>query len=368
MVHYIRFLKPPKHNSNTHSPTISALVTITTDLGDSFLHTDTTLTAHLLCGDDETHTYDICTRKLFPWKAGSRELSISIPLAREVSARFESAGGGRLAVSESGSARREDVVERVVAGWSAPFGAGGEAEKVVERWVSVRDREGKQANIYVWEEMGNSIALHVWDAALACTICFQHALEGRDSSMVSLREIFQRNNAPSGESGPLSAIELGTGCGVVGIGLAQMLRNCKALLTDLPAAEELASRNISNSQLAEGSRLEFRALDWDDEDAGEDIYGSTYDMIIVSDCTYNSDSLPALVRVLSKLTSTSSPGAMVLVAMKRRHASEEVFFELMENAGFWIYDQGCVLLPSLVVTAEDGVEKVEIYAFRWRNE
>lgn len=148
-----------------------------------------------------------------------------------------------------------------------------------------------------------------------------------------------------------------------------MLRNSEVLLTDLPAAEELVSRNMSISRRAEGSALDFRVLDWDDDgDAGEDIYGSKYDMIVVSDCTYNSDSLPALVRVLRRLVSTSSPEATVLVALKRRHESEKVFFELMEGAGFRVYDREIVLLPSLVVTAEDEVEGVEMYAFRWRDE
>lgn len=203
------------------------------------------------------------------------------------------------------------------------------------------------------------------DAALACVVCFERALEGHAESMVALREAFRRTTT---ENQSLNVIELGTGCGVVGISLAQMLPNCKALLTDLPAAEELVSRNMSISRRAEGSSIDFRELDWDDDDTGNDIYASEYDMIVVSDCTYNSDSLPALVRVLRGLVSTSSPEAMVLVALKRRHESEKVFFELMEEAGFWVYEREVVLLPSLLVTAEDEAEGVEMYVFRRKDE
>ena len=187
--------------------------------------------------------------------------------------------------------------------------------------------------------------------------------------MSSLREVFQRSSKSDDcESKlPLKVIELGTGCGVVGISLAQMLPSCDVLLTDLPEVEDLVSRNVALARLAQGSALNFQTLDWDDN-LEEGISRSSYDVIVVSDCTYNSDSLPALVRVLEKLVSTSSPRAVVLVALKRRHESETVFFDLMEKRGFQIYDREVVLLPSLVPTAEDGVERVEMYAFRWNDE
>lgn len=320
-------------------------------------------------------------------------MGVSLPLPRDVNFKLQSgeSEGVRLVISESGSesGARNEIVPRIVSAWSAPFGGtrGSEVEKVVQR--RIRGIRGERGEVRVWEEMGNSIALHVWsvplityliggslidevsrDAALACVVCFQRAVDDHAESMGALREGFQRSTTGSdgGEPQSLSIIELGTGCGVVGISLVQILRNCKVLLTDLPAAEELVSRNMSISRRVEGSSLDFQVLDWDDDDVGNDIYASVYDMIVVSDCTYNSDSLPALVKVLRKLVGTSSPDAMVLVALKRRHDSEKVFFELMEKAGFWVYEREVVLLPSLLMTAEDEVEGVEIFVFRWRDE
>lgn len=75
--------------------------------------------------------------------------------------------------------------------------------------------------------------------------------------------------------------------------------------------------------------------------------GATEDslrLVVVSDCTYNADSCPDLVQTLAQLSSCAA-SVTVLVAMKRRHDSEEVFFRLMEAAGFHISHKNCVDLP-----------------------
>ena len=50
---------------------------------------------------------------------------------------------------------------------------------------------------------------------------------------------------------------------------------------------------------------------------------------------------------------------MVLVAMKVRHESEAVFFELMTEAGFGVVEKGEISLPVLGCEGE----KIEIYGF-----
>lgn len=153
------------------------------------------------------------------------------------------------------------------------------------------------------------------------------------------------------------AVELGAGCGIVGIALAQILPRCAVTLTDLPEVDEIVSRNIKATQLAPGSALDFQVLDWD-EKPSDDVFGEPVDLILVSDCTYNADSLPALVRVLGFLTDTS-PHALVLVSLKRRHESEAVFFELMQAASFAILEQTGVSLPA----PYSETDKIEMYAF-----
>lgn len=71
----------------------------------------------------------------------------------------------RLVISESGSSSESGTVHeripRIVSAWSAPFGGenGGEAERIVQRRIGGKDREGE---VKIWEELGDSIALHVW--------------------------------------------------------------------------------------------------------------------------------------------------------------------------------------------------------------
>lgn len=51
--------------------------------------------------------------------------------------------------------------------------------------------------------------------------------------------------------------------------------------------------------------------------------------------------------------------------MKRRHESEEVFFDLMSEARFETVDTVCLPLPG---DEEAGEENVEIYIFKYTGE
>lgn len=160
----------------------------------------------------------------------------------------------------------------------------------------------------------------------------------------------------------LSVLELGSGCGIVGIALAQMRPRCDVLLTDLPEAMEILGRNISIAQPSEGSDLTKTTLDWED-DIPRHIRERAIDVILISDCTYNSDSLPALVRTLSNLT-LSSMEAQVILSMKVRHSSEAAFFDLMSDAGFVEVEHSSIDLPDRLRSQRgERRELVEIYVF-----
>lgn len=162
-------------------------------------------------------------------------------------------------------------------------------------------------------------------------------------------------NLPSQDSSStLGVLELGTGCGIVGMTLASVLSNCEVCLSDLPEARDIVEKNITNCarQLRSGSKLSFLELDWDDELPDwfqrEEV---KFDLVLAADCTYNSDSRydscptnlevwsqltfpsPALVSTLSRLADLNKQ-VVVGIAMKMRHDSERVFFDLMAEAGF----------------------------------
>ncbi len=157
-------------------------------------------------------------------------------------------------------------------------------------------------------------------------------------------------------------LELGSGCGIVGIGFAQLYHNCDVLLTDLPEAMEILDFNITRARPAFRSKLSKVTLNWDD-DLPMAVAKAEYHLFLVSDCTYNSDSIPALVRTLHAL-SGKSPKASILVSMKVRHTSESIFFDLMDDAGFRITEEARLPMPDRHRSAVgQELEAIQIYIF-----
>lgn len=189
------------------------------------------------------------------------------------------------------------------------------------------------------------------DAALTCVIKIQRAVDS-PYGISPLPQLLSDRD----EQSTLQVLELGTGCGVVGIALAQTIPRCSVHVTDLEEAREIVGRNVDSATLAPGSTVKFEVLDWD-EALSREVSSRQHDLIVVSDCTYNADSMPALVRTLRAL-SDCSPGCPAMIALKRRHESEEVFFGLMEEAGFKKEEQG----QKNSKRSREG--NVEIYFFR----
>ena len=142
----------------------------------------------------------------------------------------------------------------------------------------------------------------------------------------------------------LRIIELGSGCGVVGIWIATRFPNAQVIMTDLPEAMEILGINMSQARVAPGSMLEKQLFNWDEE-IPRDIAAKTFDLMIVSDCTYNCDSIPSLVRTCTALL-TQSTQALLVVSMKVRHDSELVFFDLISEAGLMKLEEAAVPLSN----------------------
>lgn len=142
----------------------------------------------------------------------------------------------------------------------------------------------------------------------------------------------------------INVIELGSGCGLVGIALASLRHKCHILLTDLPDAMDILDYNILRSKPASESKIEHRVLDWA-EPLPADITEQQYDLILVSECTYNENSIPALVKTLSALVA-QSPAAVVVLGTKVRHFSERAFFDMMSDAGFVELEHKSIELPD----------------------
>jgi hypothetical protein len=154
---YIRFLKPPKIQGNT----ITALITITSDLGDCFYNDEVLLAASIHSADP---LGDIYIRRGFKWTPDMRSLPISLDISS-----CDIDWPAKLHVTLRNSPRSDHFEEHysglerrcILSAWSdvldPPQGVS-EASKTVER----RFTPLSGRTLGIWEETGESIARHIW--------------------------------------------------------------------------------------------------------------------------------------------------------------------------------------------------------------
>lgn len=157
-------------------------------------------------------------------------------------------------------------------------------------------------------------------------------------------------------------LELGAGCGIIGITLASVCPGAEVIMTDLPEAEEIVKHNISKNVLGCKNcdrimTVAYQNLDWSDT-LDSSVGNAKWDLIVAGDVTYNSDVAPDLVATMVDCLKYNKD-APILVAMKIRHDSEKIFFELMKENKLYIIDT--VTLPVPVLGEED--QEIIIYLF-----
>jgi hypothetical protein len=198
------------------------------------------------------------------------------------------------------------------------------------------------------------------DAAVGCLECFQAImLRPNDSGLSGMPRLQALLSAK--RASPLNVIELGAGCGIAGIALAQIMPDCSVYLTDLPEAQDMLQKNIEKAKPAQGSSLGLGLLEWGSETPNE-ILSSRTDLVLISDCTYNADSCSALVQTLVSLAQHSK-GIKILLAMKRRHDAEAVFEYMLDRNGFQALECTKLAVPHRACEIDPSRPAVEIYLY-----
>jgi predicted O-methyltransferase YrrM len=208
------------------------------------------------------------------------------------------------------------------------------------------DAANPHAKLTIEEDTGHSIARHIWDAGLVLSARL-HEICSSSTTQVSraadgLRLLYERLRRDGHK--PLKVLELGTGCGLVAATLAHSINSSKVeciTATDLPDAEAIATANLT---LAGSDKLGYANLDWS-EPLPNNVSSTTYDLVFVADCTYNSDVVPYLVKTLAKLV--TGKDTLICLAMKVRHDSEAIFFDLMEEKHLKIVGKHTDILKDL---------------------
>jgi hypothetical protein len=384
-MHYIRLLRPPALEGPSHRPLLKLVVTITTDLGDAFLSPDQPISLSVLVGTSTGQDHangpsftNIAAHRPPKWMAGMRVLKLELPIPPGIPGPIQvRPSDQRLVASTAGIILAASSGQIFPVCVEVPI-PGVEAQHVSFR--RLRLEENITASFVEFdEEIGESIARHVWDAGIL-TVCLlaQLLLGTRDTSGRSALPKLKQSLAEDRE---LNILELGCGVGILGIGIAKLLQSVSperlaashVLMTDLTDAEERAEANISRhttSLLSSPVHLQYENLDWEDGKLGNfgpKVQTRPWNLIVLSDCTYNVDVIPTLVQTLSQLhrqTEMRDTGlhTKVLLATKRRHPSEEALYDLMATDGWHIEEQ--VVCPLPVLDADD--QSVEIYVFEKR--
>ena len=391
-MHYIRLLRPPKvtRQAGLH---LELLFTVTTDLGDSFLHPDDPVDLQIIAEIQESSNRTILKltkRGQVLWQAGMRVAKPKIAIPRQLQSALASGTKVNICISTNkkisadgaqnilSTSEGGETHGQIMPVWAA-LSNSDEGVDVSTRRILLDDADAGKYLVEVEEEIGESIARHIWDAGVLamCSIAGAYLCPGLECSRQPLprtmKAVFSSKKA-------LNILELGCGVGILGIGLATVfpqlrkegLEKCTIMMTDLDEAEERAESNmrrIATSQSNYGLSLLYENLDWEDGRRG--IFGPEaasrcWDLIVISDCTYNVDMLPALVETLSAIESSSknneggATGTKVFLATKPRHASERAFFDQMADHKWSVECSQILKLP--VLGNED--ESVELYLFQ----
>ncbi|SPQ26773.1 d79e4e32-b6be-42ed-aa4d-ad9950a1dc32 [Thermothielavioides terrestris] len=381
-MHYIRFCRPPEIQAGRSQASVKIVLTITTDLSDAFLSPRNPVPLAVIGAYTERGPGGDGADRLIPvaltaagspptWRAGMRVLKLDLPLPplprplETLQIRPLSRQLAALATSDVLPGDR-GLIMPVYA--DIPREPGAVSPSVCFRSLRLSAGDGGGGAgagggaaaavppLQIEEDLGESIARHIWDSgvvmvSMLADLCLVGSPAGGGGPLPRFSSILLQQLHR-----PLNILELGCGVGVLGIGLARILslsQQAEAgakepphiLMTDLPEAEGKARANIARqagSFAVAPADLDFEPLDWQDGQNGQ--FGGKarsrgWDLVVLCDCTYNTDTLPPLVKTLSALhdhtarlgsAAAEAPAKTeVLVATKPRHSSERIFFDLI---------------------------------------
>ncbi|RCI16245.1 hypothetical protein L249_2585 [Ophiocordyceps polyrhachis-furcata BCC 54312] len=375
-MHYVRLLRPPKLIRRHGGLRLQLVLAVTTDLGDALLCPEEALDlvvrvrAYLAPYPDTTLvSYELlpATGKL-QWRAGDRVVKPMLDLPPAVAEALAAAASRKVELSVSPTEPHAADGLPTILEASSQGGQGKGLVMPVSVALSGRDQSRHVCTrslhlgpgfgyLELEEDLGDSIARHVWDASPVALAALAGACDGP-----CLRPL--RRLLPLDGPAPVNVLELGCGVGILGAGLCALRPHCTVLMTDLDDAEDRARANIN---LLGRDDLLYESLDWNDGRRG--VFGPLvrsrrWDLVMLSDCTYNTDSLPALVATLSALhhLNVESTGGFVSkawIATKPRHDSERVVLTLLADDGWKTVATQTLPMPVLGGEAQT----VEMYLF-----
>ncbi|KAG5983013.1 hypothetical protein E4U55_000965 [Claviceps digitariae] len=397
-MHYVRLNGPPRVKVLDDGFQTSVVFEVANDLGDELLSPTNpvgiTVRAHTDSYPYPNVSCSLIEKSPLEWQMGHRVMKPVYKLPRKIENAITDGDTVYLSIGpakpslaansvyniltssmENDEDRAEGLISTVTVGLSGPHVDGDAALRRI-----LLSRPGEPPHyLIIAEKIGHSIARHVWDAglvamsAIAGTFNFPDLAPSQSSCMQKIHRILHKEEGAN-------VLELGCGVGILGIGIAAVYPkdtgNCTILMTDCEDAEPSARSNMSYLyEQRSGSNLGYAQvmyenLDWNDGRRGSFgcmVLDRRWDLIMLSDCTYNADTIPALVGTLSGVhnlnkkfdPNDASFATKVLLATKPRHDDELILFDMMAAEDWKITDK---LVLSLPVLGRES-ERVEMYLF-----
>ncbi|KAK5995297.1 UPF0665 family C23C4.06c-like protein [Cladobotryum mycophilum] len=395
-MHYIRFLRAPALTRSGKRLLLELVLTINTDLSDFYFLPDAPVELMVyaeVSSSEGSMIYVLAGPGQIIWRSGLRVLKPTIDVSAKVQAHLKSGDSVRVCVSTRSvmsASGVTKVMESVLPGGKsegqvmpAYFALGNDNTNVgvATRRLALGDPNDANAVVEFEEELGESMARHIWDGGVVafCKMANTCILPPQESAKQTC--LGRLRNLMAGQK-RLNVLELGCGIGVLGVGLAAIYprmqlppgHRCTILMTDLEDAERRTRANMTRlqSRPSGGAPVEllYENLDWQDGRRGHfgpEAQSRRWDMIMLADCTYNTDTLPALVETLSALHRSNQGHASqdervstkVFLATKNRHESEREVLDLLSGEGWNTLDKEILSLPVLGADAQT----VELYLF-----
>ncbi|KAK9465202.1 putative methyltransferase-domain-containing protein [Lipomyces arxii] len=350
-------LQDSKTTSNFAACTTNAVVTLTTELGDDFFYGNVSLRVQLMFySSDKVITV---TETRVRWKTGMRAISIELEVPTKQVDRISKSYGKdlryhmRVTADTDNNYELDDEAYVDSDGNTMPVGflsiesmgffysgleeSSGIKQANVPRMIKY-DRENNRyvkrelkvgsKHLQLVEEIGDSMAKHLWDSG----IFLSNYITSTKANYAAFIDKLSINRRPE------NIVELGCGCGTVGLVLSKVFQFSNVLLTDLDSGKEVCERNIAlnttkdDAERRSNRKVEFCCFDWETSNNTEEenakVIGRDWDLVVSCDCTYNSDSFDVLTDVLLKLL---SPHSQLLLVHKERHSSEDRVFDMLRD-------------------------------------
>ncbi|KAJ1720085.1 hypothetical protein LPJ53_005242 [Coemansia erecta] len=188
------------------------------------------------------------------------------------------------------------------------------------------------------------------------------------NSSVVMSEYFARKSYSSWNLADLNIVELGSGCGLVGLTLHRLGAR-RTVLTDQPRMMKLLGRNIDRNRVSAVSKrdktTEVLATEyvWGALPEDQEVLREPVDMVVASDCVYHESVAPLLVSALvdvCRSRSTSEAGGRTVGVIGQELRSDLVHQAFVAQ-----------LLEHFVVRrapVSESVDRVYALYFVWLRE